>query len=218
MTFSLACFDLDGCLVDSRAPISAGLNEGLRAVGLPARPPEELHHLIGPPLLGSFERLLEEQGVDPARAVESVAAYRRVYPALAEEHTTVVDGIPALLDALSDRLHLVVVTSKPRVTAVPILDHLGLRRHFREVYGPELDALEEPKAAKLARAIAEADVPDRDPTRVVMIGDRRHDVEAGRACGTATIGVTWGIGDRDELEAAGADRVVDHPEELLDLG
>jgi phosphoglycolate phosphatase len=49
-----------------------------------------------------------------------------------------------------------------------------------------------------------------------MIGDREHDVLAGRACGTASIGVLWGAGDRSELEAAGADRIVAEVPELAE--
>jgi phosphoglycolate phosphatase len=48
-----------------------------------------------------------------------------------------------------------------------------------------------------------------------MIGDREHDVIAGKECGTGTIGVTWGIGNRTELAGAGADALVDHPHELF---
>jgi phosphoglycolate phosphatase len=47
-----------------------------------------------------------------------------------------------------------------------------------------------------------------------MIGDRRFDVLGGRANGMRTIGVTWGFGSRQELEAAGADWIVDVPSEL----
>jgi phosphoglycolate phosphatase len=47
-----------------------------------------------------------------------------------------------------------------------------------------------------------------------MIGDREHDVLAGRACGTATVGVLWGAGDRAELEAAGAHAIVSEVQAL----
>jgi phosphoglycolate phosphatase len=47
-----------------------------------------------------------------------------------------------------------------------------------------------------------------------MIGDRAHDIRAGRACRTRTIGVLWGAGDHAELTDAGADHIVGHPSEL----
>jgi phosphoglycolate phosphatase len=48
-----------------------------------------------------------------------------------------------------------------------------------------------------------------------MVGDRHHDVDAGRAHRLTTIGVLWGMGDRDELSQA--DHVVSTPEELVEL-
>jgi phosphoglycolate phosphatase len=80
------------------------------------------------------------------------------------------------------------------------------------VHGPALDALREPKAVTLARALAEV-APHVPTSRTAMVGDRHHDVDAGRACGTRTVGVTWGIGDAVELAAA--DVVVDEPAELV---
>ncbi|MEI8286105.1 MAG: HAD hydrolase-like protein [Actinomycetes bacterium] len=50
-----------------------------------------------------------------------------------------------------------------------------------------------------------------------MIGDRHHDIDAATEVGTHSIGVLWGYGDREELEAAGATHVVSDPVELLQL-
>ena len=49
---------------------------------------------------------------------------------------------------------------------------------------------------------------------IFMIGDRHHDIEAGRSAGVRTVGVTWGFGSRDELGDAGAEFVVDVPNEI----
>lgn len=38
-----------------------------------------------------------------------------------------------------------------------------------------------------------------------MVGDRKFDISAGKSAGFRTIGVTWGFGDRQELETSGAD-------------
>jgi phosphoglycolate phosphatase len=87
------------------------------------------------------------------------------------------------------------------------------------VFAPPLDALEEPKAAALERALAWAGLasPPERRDEVWMVGDRHHDIDAGHACGTRTVGVTWGIGDREELAAAGAHAIVDAPADLVPL-
>jgi phosphoglycolate phosphatase len=206
------CLDLDGCLVDSRRAIATCLNRGLEAVGVAPRPDDELHGLIGPPLLEAYEGLLRAAGRDAGLALRCIDAYRTSYREISLTHTTVVPGMPAALEALGQDHVLVVVTSKPTAFARPIVEHLGLDGAFDGVHGPELDELAEPKAVTLARALAEVAV-GTDPSRAVMVGDRHHDIDAGIACGCTTVGVTWGSGAREEL--AGADLVVDTPAELV---
>ncbi|WP_052669057.1 HAD hydrolase-like protein [Nitriliruptor alkaliphilus] len=212
-------FDLDGCLVDSRAAIAHSINHALTSASLPRHAEAALHRFIGPPLLSTFVELLTHHGRDPSGAHDCVAAYRDVYGEVSLERTVVVPGVGLVLERLAGEVQLAVVTSKPAEFAEPILASVGLDRWFSEVFAPPLDALEEPKAAALERALAWAGVSS-DPTRrsdAWMCGDRYHDIEAGRACGTATVGVTWGIGDRAELEAAGADAIVDDPADLVPL-
>lgn len=207
------CFDLDGCLVDSRVPIAAAMNHALTRVGAPGRDDWDLHARIGPPLLGAFEQMLVESGHDPARGHDAVVAYREVYGELSLAHTVAIAGMDELLGSLQDAgVVLLVVTGKPAEFASPILEAVGMRDRFAGVFAPALDALAEPKALTLERALAHAGTRDR--RRVVMVGDRHHDVDAGRACGTRTVGVTWGSGSRDELVGAGADVIAERPADL----
>jgi phosphoglycolate phosphatase len=53
-----------------------------------------------------------------------------------------------------------------------------------------------------------------DLSRVVMVGDRDHDVEGAHLNGIDCIGVTWGFGSADELHGAGAALTVDTPGEV----
>lgn len=209
-----ALFDLDGCLVDSSRAIPAGINAGMEAVGLPPRPSTALQWCIGPPLHDSFTTLLAEHDMHRSDdVVAAVTGYRSAYPRLSVALTTVVPGIASLLDDLPQRR--AIVTSKPAAYARPLVAAMGLSAWFEDLFGPSTDIMGEPKHDTLARALATLGVDE--PGRGVMIGDRRHDVEAGLARGTHAVGVTWGAGDRAELDAAGAHHVVDTPAELATL-
>lgn len=219
MTMSVppaVCFDLDGCLVDSRVPIAAAMNHALTSVGAPRRDELDLHARIGPPLLGALEQMLVESGHDPARGHDAVVAYREVYGELSLVHTVAIAGMDELLGSLQEAgVVLLVVTGKPAEFASPILQAVGMRDRFAGVFAPALDALAEPKALTLDRALAHAGLEGgRQRRAAVMVGDRHHDVDAGRACGLHTVGVTWGSGRRDELVAAGADAIVERPADL----
>lgn len=222
---TLACFDLDGCLVLSDAAIEDALRHALAVVGLPPPDAATVRAAIGPPLVATLAALLERAGHDPgrdaaaqARLTAAVTAYRARYASVGFGLTVAAPGVPEVLDALrsaADPDDLVVVTAKPTAVAEPLLEHVGLRGAFTAVHGVPLttDSSEE-KRVTLARALAQHDV---SAAAAVMIGDREHDVRAGLIVGTATVGVLWGAGEESELRDAGAHRIVERPAELLAL-
>ena len=199
-------FDLDGVLVDSRVAITRSFNAALAAGGLPPRPDAELHAFIGPPIHEAFRKMSGRQDVDAF-----VAAYRARYRVKMVEETPVMPGIPELLAGLAHPA--VVATSKPGPLAEPLLEGLGLRRHFLAVEGPSLGADSEPKATTIERALATLPAG----ARAVMVGDRLHDVHGAAAHGLDCIGVLWGIGSREELVGAGAAAIAETPAELEEL-
>lgn len=203
--------DLDGCLVDSTVAIGNSIAHALASVGVAPLAGDELRRAIGPPLVVTFRAVLSAAGLDEGLAAPLVERYRERYRAMAVAETRVVPGVPEALAALGAMGPTAVVTSKPGAMAGLLLEGLGLRDAFAAVHGPDDDAITEPKAVTLGRALDAFGVA---ASSTVMVGDREHDVVAGRAHGTATVGVLWGAGDRAELEAAGADRVVTAPAEL----
>src|SRR4051795_4645533 len=117
-------FDLDGVLVDSRAPISSCMNHALAAHGLPERDPADLYRYIGPPLLSAFAELIGEP-VDSPAVVGCAATYRDRYAEASLTETAVTPGIADALAVLhSAGRRLGVATSKPRPFAEPLLEVL----------------------------------------------------------------------------------------------
>jgi len=204
-----AIFDFDGVLIDSRAAVAVAVNDALVEHGYARRPAGTLDFVIGPPVTTAFAELT---GAPPGSAsvAAAVATYHEHYAAVYLDATRLVDGIGEALDALT--LPLALATSKPVDFVAPLLDRLGIARHFPLVCAPALTALDEPKALLVARALDALGARD-----AVVVGDRSFDVEGAHANGLRAIGVTWGIGDAHELEAAGADVVVAHPRELPPL-
>jgi phosphoglycolate phosphatase len=201
-------WDLDGCLVESRTAIVPSMRVALETLGLPAVSTDDLYALIGPPLESGVAELLTRLGEDPARAVDVVTAYRADYRAHMLDRTTLLPGVADAVRAVDAVRPVCVVTSKPAELSTQIIDHLGLGSVFRFVEGPSLALEQETKTETLARALDRLEIG-------VMVGDRHHDVDAGRAHGLTTIGVLWGMGDAEELSSA--DHVVSTPDELVEL-
>jgi phosphoglycolate phosphatase len=201
-------FDFDGCLVESRGAILPSLRVALVEHGLPALPDEDLAFLIGPPLESGLAELLLRLGADVGLAPALVLSYRADYRQHMRDRTKLFPGIDAAVRKIGAARGACIVTSKPGVLAAEIADHLGVLDAMAFVEGPSLGMEQETKTETLARALTRLEIG-------VMVGDRHHDVDAGRAHGLTTVGVLWGMGDADELSQA--DHLVSAPDELVEL-
>ena len=95
-------------------------------------------------------------------------------------------GISELLRDLAQIGQVCLATSKPQVFAEKILETRGVRQYFSLVVGAELSGERTEKGEVIEAALQGLGDPPRD--WAVMIGDRKFDVEAGRALGLVTVG------------------------------
>lgn len=201
-------FDLDGTLTDPKEGITRCIQHALHEMSFEAPPADELTWCIGPPLLGSFERL-----VGAARAAEGLALFRERFSTIGwQENVPYPEVHEALARLVEAGRSLYVATSKPHVYATRIVGHFNLQSYFTQIFGSELDGTRADKSELLAYALAQTQARD-----AVMIGDRSHDMVGAVDNAIPGIGVTYGYGTRKELEQAGAHHIVNSPRELADL-
>lgn len=198
-------FDLDGTLTDSKPGITRSIQHALRKRGLPVPDADALAPCIGPPLEQTFR---ERFGLAPDDAVRAVADYREYFEPHGMYENAVYPGIPELLARLrANGVRLALTTTKLTVYAERILDHFALAPHFEHVVGGLPDGRRTDKAELVADALALLDgVPCE---RAVLVGDRMHDIVGARANGVPAIAVGYGYGAREELLAAGAERLAE---------
>lgn len=209
MTWSVL-LDLDGTLVDSEPGILASWRAALRTLGHKPDEALDIRRFIGPPLEDAMRGMLQTYGDD--RVTEGAAAYRQHYGESGLLESAAYPGIGAALDVIKRggwRLYL--ATSKREVFARRILDHLNLAAYFDGIHGSVPGGALDHKPELLAHIVSTHGL---SPERCVMVGDRRFDISGAHAVGMRGFGVLWGYGTRDELETAGADRLVDAPTDL----
>lgn len=190
----LVIFDLDGTLTDSADGIVSSFRHALAEVGAPVPDGDLAGRIVGPPMHAT----LTAMGLD-GRADEAIAAYRADYTTRGWAMNSLFDGIGDLLtDLRAAGVRLAVATSKAEPTAKRIIEHFGLDEHFEVVAGASVDGARSSKADVVAHAL---DQLQPLPARVLMVGDRAHDVEGAAVHGIDTVVVEWGYGAGDFADA-----------------
>lgn len=199
--YKYVLFDLDGTLTDSALGITNSAAYALKKYGIDIADNNELLKFIGPPLHESFKNFY---GFSEDESVQAVKYFREYYNDKGIFENTVYDGIPQLLETLSEAGRTpVVATSKAELFAARIIEHFNLDKYFAYVAGGNMDGTRTRKDEVIEYALKSAGVTDK--SAVIMIGDRHHDILGAKKAGIDSIGVLYGYGSREELENAGAD-------------
>lgn len=206
-------FDLDGTIIDPQIGIVGCLRKTLLDVGMIY--PEECDAAlwIGPPMRQNLKTLLQ---IDDSELIEkALAIYRSYYGDEGVLGCSVYDGIAEAIKTLRGQGHqLFVGTSKLETFAIDIIQNIGLQEYFVGVYGTVEAKHYDDKTELIARIIEHANISSSETT---MVGDRKYDIVAAVNNNIHSIGVLWGYGTRSELEASGARRIIDTPNELVIL-
>jgi phosphoglycolate phosphatase-like HAD superfamily hydrolase len=187
-------FDLDGTLTDSADGIVSSFRHALSQIGAAVPDGDLADRIVGPPMHHTLAAMGLGEHTEAA-----ITAYRADYTTRGWEINSLFDGIgPLLADLRAVGVRLAVATSKAEPTARRILAHFGLDGHFEVVAGASVDGTRSTKTDVLAHALAQLQPL---PERVLMVGDRRHDVEGAAAHGIDAVVVGWGYGRADFPDA-----------------
>lgn len=212
--FTTVLWDLDGTIIDSRAGIFNSFNHTFTQMGLPLLERQDLNQYIGPPLLDSFIQIC---GGDVAEAERAKAIYRERY--IQGGGALEADVFPGILEVIAackaDGKFNSLATSKGYSGVKIVGDHYDFLHLFDVLGTASNDGVRSTKADVITYALAELELIDANLSRVVLVGDRIHDIEGAREHGIEVILVKWGSGD--ESEWAQADATAETPAELAAL-
>ena len=206
--YDVVLFDLDGTLTDPGLGITNSVIYALKRYGIEDKR-ENLYRFIGPPLKESF---IKYYGFSEEQATGAVAVYREYFAPKGLYENEVYEGIESLLKALKKAgKTLLLATSKPEKFAVEIMEHFGLAKYFDFMGGALMDETRLNKADVIEYVFKESKASREN---AVMVGDREHDIFGAQKCSLDSIGVLYGYGSKEELEAANATYIADSAEAL----
>lgn len=211
--YDIVLFDLDGTLTKSEIGIVNAVTYALSKFDVIADNKEELKKFIGPPLTMSFIKYFDFTEEKAKEAVVYCQEYMKdkgIYEA------PLYGGIEEMLKKLKQKeKRLFIATSKPEVFATQIIKYLNIENFFDGIVGANLDGTRTDKAEIIASLIDNYAIFDK--SKVVMVGDREHDIYGAKRTDIDSVGVLYGYGDMKELVSAGATYIIKTPLELIDI-
>lgn len=208
-------FDLDGTLADTAPDLVAAANQLLIARNLAPQQYTVLrpHASAGARgLIGSAFGIGTEHPDFIALRDEFYGYYEN---ALLVD-SVLFEGVDHLLDQLDGaKLPWGIVTNKSKRFANPLTELMGLSQRALSIVCGDTTPYSKPHPEPLLHAARIANI---DPSKSLYVGDDLRDIVAGKAAGMQTIAAAYGYCGCDEHpEAWGADYLVNHPRELLEI-
>lgn len=204
-------FDLDGTLTDPKVGITKSVQYALAKMGIIEDDLDSLTQFIGPPLFDSFR---EYYAMDETGAKKAIEYYREYFLPHGIFENEIYAEIPLLLDTLRQvRKSLIVATSKPTIFAEKVLKHFDIFRYFDFVAGSNLDGTRVAKGEVIQYALSEVQLSGK----IVMIGDRKHDIIGAKENHINSVGVTYGYGSLEELQNEKPTHIIRDVESLTEL-
>ncbi|NKB92758.1 MAG: HAD hydrolase-like protein [Candidatus Nanopelagicales bacterium] len=210
----IVLIDLDGTISDSSPGMLTGFRKVFDRFDMEQPSDESIRRHFGPPLAVTWR---EVYGMTDEQIVVGLEVYREYYHDVGMFENNLYDGIPELIkDLHGEGVTLSTATSKPEFSASRIIEHFGLREYFTFIGAADLAGTRDDKSAVIAHTLENLQASSQTHS-IVMMGDRRHDVEGAREHGIDTIGVLWGYGTAEELSTAGAIALAERPRGAGDM-
>ena len=215
MVFEAVLFDLDGTLLDTIADLTDSMNIVLNRFGFAGHDADACKMFVGDGVEMFAFRALPENSRDQAMVKKCASLMRQEYKKRWANKTRPYEGIPELLDELTRRnLKMAILSNKPDDATKEMVAELLSKWHFQPVTGAQLSF---PKKPDPTLAIQTARQLRVSPERFLYLGDTGTDMRTAQSAGMFAVGALWGFRSAEELEEAGAEVLVKHPQDVLEL-
>ena len=209
-------FDFDGTIADTIEALKHGINLTMNALGYPESTNEDVLRNINNGARELIRRSLpQELQKDEDKVTEVLALYRTMYDKVYMETKTAYEGIPEVFSELHRRGYLLAILSnKPDAYMPPLAKALLPDGTYQISRGQRPGVAAKPDPACVFTLTDELGVL---PSECALVGDSNVDMQTAKNAGLTAVGVSWGYRSVDILKEAGADTIVHHPLDLLQL-
>lgn len=213
--FKAVLFDLDGTLINSLHDIADSMNRVLLKKGYQVHDYDAYRYFIGRGLRNLVSKTLPEYERSEQNITNLFQELLQDYEFNLLNKTTLYKGVPELLNSLTDRkIRLCILSNKADAFTKKIAEELLKPWHFEVVLGSGGEFPRKPNPSSALHICLEMGIK---PENYLYLGDTSVDMETARAAGMYAVGVSWGFRSKKELLEGGAQKIIDQPQQVLEL-
>lgn len=213
--FKAVVFDLDGTLLDTIKDIANAMNLVLSRYNFPVHDLNSYRFFIGSGIAKLVERALPSDISESAKYPKLVEEFLEEYALHLDKFTAPYEGIVELLDELTKLgVPLAILSNKADEFMDEVVSNYFSRWSFSVVFGARYGMPTKPDPYS---AFEIAEIMKLQPSEMVYLGDSDIDMQTAVNAGMYGVGAAWGFRSAEELSANGANLVIQHPSELLNL-
>ena len=214
MKIKSVVFDMDGTLLNTMDMIVKCNNAVLKSEGYPLRKYEEFFDFVGDGMKKCVSRALPV-GTDDKTIMDVLFKVLDGYNNEDVKTIKPYDGINEMLKELVERgVKISILTNKEHKYALINAKECLADHKFEKVIGDRPETPLKPDPTGLLEIIDHLGFSKEE---TLFVGDMKADILTGKNAGVRSVGCLWGFGKKEDLIENGADYLIEHPSEILDL-
>lgn len=208
MDIKAALFDVDGTLVDTTELILQSFEHSLKTHNAPLKSRKEILKIIGPGAREAYRLLVPDY--DDDMLFNTHVAYQTENIHL----ITILPHAKEVITILKDNdIKVAAVTNRSLKSLGKSLNHVGLPEEMFDMIVAVEDIVHpKPSPEGINKVLSEFKI---DPKHAIMVGDTAVDIQAGKAAGVMTFGITTGFFNKERLIAQNPDHLIHDLNEVL---
>ena len=212
--YDYVLFDFDGTVTDTGEGILKSLQYSFSAMGHEVPDLSDLKKFIGPPIHYSYTTFY---GISEEDVGDYIKKYRERYREKGIYECYVYEGMRETIEALRNKgVKIGIASSKPVSLIYDVMNHLGITELFDAVTGVTVDDSNHSGKTFLVLDCMEK-LGAADKSRVLMVGDRKFDLDGASGAGVDSCAVLFGYGSKEEFLKHNATYIIEKAEDLLDI-
>lgn len=212
--YKLLIFDMDGTILDTLEDLKNSCNHALKLNDMPERTKEEIRAFVGNGLGRLVELAVVDDNVSEELKAKVLSDLKAHYAIHCNDYTKPYDGICELLTTLKEKGYMLAVVSNKVDSAVGELCKLHFSGMFDYSIGERPEVKRKPAPDMVWEAMKHFGV---EKENAIYIGDSEVDFATAKNAGLDCIAVTWGFRDKNVAIEHGMTKIVNSPEQILNM-